>query len=314
MFVGHGLLAFALAASVAYEREWPADRALAVGALAFLFGTLPDVDMVYAVFGLLSGAEGLFTASEAFWAAASIVHRAVTHSLVLGAIAATGFTVWRVRLNGHRRWSQPVLLAATLCLFGGMLLAVSLTSGWLATAIVGVYLLAGLAVVHVARWLRFGPRVVLGTALLGLLTHPFGDLFTGVPPQFLYPLDVTLVAQRVVLHADPTLNLLGIFLFELATIWLAVLVLGRLRGWQLLPRVRPRAALGVGYAAAVFTVPAPTLDVSWPFVFSVLAVGAVGVPIRWRRQLDDYSYTLVTALTAITLAVLAYATAYLLVG
>ena len=82
MFIGHGLLAFAIAASVATRRDWPTDRALAVGLLASLFGTLPDVDMVSALFGLAAGAEDLFAASDAFWAAASVVHRMVTHSLV----------------------------------------------------------------------------------------------------------------------------------------------------------------------------------------------------------------------------------------
>ena len=314
MFVGHGLLAFAVAASVANRRGWPTDRALAVGALAFLFGTLPDVDMVYALFGLAAGAEGLFAASDAFWAAASVVHRAVTHSLVLGAAAAVAFAAWRVRETHSDARTVRASGAVALAALAGILGVVWLASGALAVAIVAVFLVAGLAVVRVARWLDLGPRVVLGTALLGLLSHPFGDLVTGTPPQFLYPADVSLVSSRVVLHPDPTLHLLGAFVVELAAIWLALFALASLRGWQLLPRVRPRAALGVGYAAAVFAIPAPTLQLSWPFVFSVLGVGLVGIPLRIRAQVDDRWYTVVTALTAVTLAVLAYATAYLLVG
>lgn len=315
MFVGHGLLAFAIAASVATRRGWPADRALAVGALAFCFGTLPDIDMVYALFGLAAGAEGLFAASDAFWAAASVVHRAVTHSLVLGALAAGAFAAWRARETHAPETRQAVVwgavaLGAALTLLG----AVSVASGALALAIVAVFLAAGLGIVRVARALDFGPQVVLGTGLLGLLTHPFGDLFTGTPPQFLYPLDVTLFEDVVVLHPDPTLHLLGAFFLELSTFWLALLAVASLRGWRLLPRVRPRAALGLGYGAAVFAIPAPTLQLSWPFVFSVLGVGAVGVPLRLRAQVDDNWYTVVTALTAVTLAGLAYATAYLLVG
>ncbi|WP_340099836.1 metal-dependent hydrolase [Salinibaculum salinum] len=313
MFVGHGLLAFAIAASVAHRRGWSTDRALAVGILAGLFGTLPDIDMAYALFGLAAGAEGLFAASDAFWEAASVVHRAVTHSLVLGAIAAVGFAAWRARttnaMGQTRIWLGAVVLA-----FTALLGSVFLTSGPLAAAIVTIFLLGGLAIVHVAGSLDFGPGIVLSTALLGLLTHPFGDLFTGSPPQFLYPLDVTILADRVLLHPDPTLHLLGAFFVELATIWLALVAVAHLRGWQLLPRVRPRAALGVGYAGAVFAIPAPTLQVSWPFVFSVLGVGLIAVPIRLRRQVGDRWYTVVTALTAVTLAGLAYATAYSLVG
>ncbi|MEF8784475.1 MAG: metal-dependent hydrolase [Haloarculaceae archaeon] len=313
MFVGHGLLAFAIAASVAHRRGWSTDRALAVGILAGLFGTLPDIDMAYALFGLAAGAEGLFAASDAFWEAASVVHRAVTHSLVLGAIAAVGFAAWRARTTNAMGRTR-IWLGAVVLSFTALLGSVFLTSGPLAAAIVAIFLLGGLAIVHVAGGLDFGPGIVLATALLGLLTHPFGDLFTGAPPQFLYPLDVTIVADRVLLHPDPTLHLLGAFFVELATIWLALVALAHLRGWQLLPRVRPRAALGVGYAGAVFAIPAPTLQVSWPFVFSVLGVGLIAVPIRLRRQVGDHWYTVVTALTAVTLAGLAYATAYLLLG
>ncbi|WP_302080077.1 metal-dependent hydrolase [Salinibaculum rarum] len=313
MFVGHGLLAFAIAASVASRRGWPTDRALAVGIVAGLFGTVPDIDMLYAVFGLASGAEGLFAASDAFWAAASLVHRAVTHSLVLGTVAAVGFAAWRARTTALSERADGWLAVAGLS-FALLVGAVFLTSGPLAAAIVVVFLLGGLGIVTVAGVLDFGPRIVLGTALLGLLSHPFGDLFTGTPPQFLYPLDATIVADRILLHPDPTLHLLGAFFVELAVIWAALLTVARLRGWQLLPSVRPRAALGVGYAAAVFAIPAPTLQVSWPFVFSVLGVGLVAVPVGLREQVGNRWYTAVTGLTAVTLAGFAYAVAYLLVG
>ncbi len=313
MFIGHGLLAFAIAASVANRRGWSTDRALAVGVLAGLFGTLPDIDMAYALFGLIAGAEGLFAASDAFWAAASVVHRAVTHSLVLGSIAAVGLAAWRARTTNAMGRAR-VWLATVALSFTALVVSVFLASGPLAAVIVAIFMVGGLAIVRVAESLDFGPGVVLATALLGLLTHPFGDLFTGAPPQFLYPLDVTIIADRVLLHPDPTLHLLGAFFVELTTIWLALFIMAHLRGWQLLPRVRRRAALGVGYAGAVFAIPAPTLQMSWPFVFSVLGVGLIAVPVGLREQVGDHWYTVVTALTAVTLAGLAYTTAYLLVG
>jgi len=64
MFLGHGLAAFAIAASVAARRGWRGERALAVGLVAGLFATLPDVDMLYAVAGLLGGMEGVFVTSD----------------------------------------------------------------------------------------------------------------------------------------------------------------------------------------------------------------------------------------------------------
>jgi membrane-bound metal-dependent hydrolase YbcI (DUF457 family) len=311
MFVGHGFLAFAIAASVALSRGWGHDRALAVAVVAGLFGTLPDVDMLYALAGLAGSLEGVVVASDAFWAAAGEVHRGATHSLVVGAVAAAGFAGWR----GHadRRVGPAALLTLAT------LVAVGVVRGGPVTgAVLGAFVLGGVGIASLGARLDVGPRALLAAALLGLLSHPFGDLLTGQPPALLYPLDTSLLAARVTLHADPTLHLLGAFFVELAAIWLGMAALVRLRGGRLPAYVRPRAALGVGYAAAVFTVPAPTLEVASPFVFSVLAVGVVGVPLgvpgvrppAGRRALTAVG----TALAAVTLAGLAYATAYLAVA
>jgi membrane-bound metal-dependent hydrolase YbcI (DUF457 family) len=226
--------------------------------------------------------------------------------LVLGTVAALGFTAWHMR-------ESPLAHAAAIGLLAGLVAVVGATGGLLATAIVALFVIAGLGIVRVARWSDVGPVSVLSAALLGLLSHPFGDLFTGAPPRLFYPLDATLVAERVTLHPDPTLHLLSAFFLELATIWVAVLVYAHLRGWQPGSLVRPRATLGVGYAGAVFAIPDPTLQVSSPFVFSVLAVGLVGVPLRPRVSGRRGWTILVTALTAVTIAATAYTAAYLVV-
>ena len=97
--------------------------------------------------------------------------------------------------------------------------------------------------------------------------------------------------------------------------WAAVAVFSSLVGLR--PSVEPRATLGAGYAASVFLIPAPTLDLSYPFVFSVLAVGSLGILPRVRLRTDstlsvpDRTTALVTGLTAVTVAWLAYGVAYL---
>jgi membrane-bound metal-dependent hydrolase YbcI (DUF457 family) len=303
MFVGHGLIAFAIAAAVADRRGWPGERALVVGVVAGLFATLPDVDMIYAVVGL--AATGDPVGAETFWSVATVVHRTVTHSLVVGGLAAVTFGAWRAR-EDRRSLAVAAALAATL------LSAVWTVSGPLAAAVTAVFLGAGLVVVWLARAAGFGHRVVLAAALVGLLTHPFGDLLTGQPPGLLYPFGESVVAERVALHPDPTLHLLGAFFVELATVWLALAVVVRLRGWQLRSLIRPRAALGVGYAGAAAVFPAPTLAVSWPFVFSVLAVGVIAAPVRDPGGERPWTAAVATGLAAVTLAALAYTVTYLL--
>ncbi|GAA0229421.1 metal-dependent hydrolase [Haladaptatus pallidirubidus] len=311
MMVGHALLAFALTALVA-NRYRPAERALAFGVVAGAFATVPDVDMAYALVGLAqAGFGGVWSMTGAFWGSSQLVHRAVTHSLVVGLIAAPGF----VLLTGPT--SRKAIGAITLSALVWIGFA---ESGALGGGVMLVFVLAGTAVaLAAAARTDLGSRELLFAATFGLLSHPFGDLFTGEPPQFLYPLDSVLFHSRVALFPDPTLNLLAIFGLELATAWLAVGVYFRLRDGhrekRLLGHVHGRATLGAGYALTAVFFPAPTLDVSYHFVFSVLAVGAVGVgpklyPLRTFRVERDPRAWLCTGMAAVTVAVLAYAGAY----
>ena len=110
MMVGHALLAFALAALVA-SRRWPRRRALTFGVVAGAFAVVPDVDMSYALVGLAqAGLGGVWEMTAAFWGTSTLVHRAVTHSLVVGAVAAVAF-VWTTR-DRYRRAAGAAALAA----------------------------------------------------------------------------------------------------------------------------------------------------------------------------------------------------------
>ncbi|WP_327052616.1 metal-dependent hydrolase [Halomicrococcus gelatinilyticus] len=309
MMVGHALLAFALAALVA-SRRWPGRRALAFGAVAGAFAAVPDVDMSYALVGLAqAGFGGVWEMTAAFWGTSTLVHRAVTHSLVVGAVAAVAF-VWTTR-DRYRRTAGAAALAALV----GLAFA---ESGVLGAGVMLVFAVAGVVVAAAAAdRTDLGPTALLAAAAFGLLSHPFGDVFTGQPPGFLYPFDVTLLAGRLHVAGDPTLNLVAIFGLELATGWLAAATYFRLRdGDRLGTHVHPRSALGAGYAIAALLLPAPTMAVSYHFVFSILAVGFVGVapqlhPARRFRPSRDPRVWVCTGLTAVTLAMLAYVAVYL---
>ena len=246
MFIGHGLVAFAIVAGLALLAGWDGERAFAVGLLAGAFGLAPDVDILYAPIGLI-GASGLLEAEAGFWAAGNVVHRGMTHSLLVGGAAAA----------------------------------------------------------------------------VGLLSHPFGDLFTGGPPAFLYPLDGTLVAERVVLHPDPTLHLLAVFGLEVATMWAAAVVYLHTTDRRMADYVSPHATLGVGFAVAALVLPSPTLESPYRFVFGALGIGMVsGVsrPRQWRAVVSRPAAAerltaldaALTALATLTTALVAYGTLYLL--
>jgi membrane-bound metal-dependent hydrolase YbcI (DUF457 family) len=306
MFVGHASLAFAVAALGADRLGWSRERALGVAALAALFATLPDVDVIYGLSGLLAPAAGSGPVPvESFWAAGNRVHRGVTHALPVAAVVTAA-----VRLGG-RTEAAPRAAGATL--LAALVPVVAAVSGGLAGAVTAVFVLCVGAVVALARRRGVPSRVLAGATFVGLFTHPFGDLLTGEPPALLYPFDATLVAERVVLSADPTLHLLGAFGVELATVWLALAAYFRVSGERPAAHVDRRAVVGVAYAGAALALPAPTLEVSYHFVFSVLAVGVVGVAPPSLDRVRSWRAG-VTALAAVSLAAVAYAAVYLVVG
>jgi membrane-bound metal-dependent hydrolase YbcI (DUF457 family) len=288
VFVGHALLAFALTATAARVLGWSQERALSVGLVAGVFAAIPDVDMAYALVGVAGvGVADALTLAGAFWAAGNVVHRAVTHSLVLAVPVALAVVLW---VAGRRRMQSAaprgrLLAGGALLLSGGVVLVAGAESGPLGAAV--TVLFCGLAVLvaeQVVRRTALSPPTVGLAAAVGLLSHPFGDLFTGQPPAMLYPLDATLFAGRVTLSADPTLHLLSAFGLELATVWAALVIWGRLHGVSVRALASPWAGVGTGYALVIFLLPPPTLSVSYHFVFSVLAVGAVGLaPLLTRR-------------------------------
>jgi len=319
MFVGHAAVAFALVAGVAVRRGWTAERALAVGLLAGAFAALPDVDIAYALVGLAAAASGdALTLASAFWSTGNLVHRAVTHSLVLAPpVALVG------ALAGPAR-QDTRLAAGVVALAAGVVALAWSVSGPLGAVVTVPFVLGAMVLgVLARRYTDHAPTTVFAVGLVGLVTHPFGDLVTGEPPAMLYPLDATLVAERLVLAADPTLHLLAAFGVELATVWAAVAVVGAATGLRPRTVVSRRASLGAGYAATVLLIPAPTLDLSYPFVFSVLGVGLVGALPRVRLvgtadgptvEPPDWVVAGLTGLSAITVAWLAYTVAYVVVG
>ena len=315
MFVGHAALAFAAVAWLAAHRV---DRrtALSLGAVAAAFATIPDVDILYAPVGMLGARLDALALASAFWSTSTLVHRGVTHSLVLSALVAAVALGCFLGARGRRDLLVSSVVAGALLVVGVALDAGSLAGG---VTLLFVASALGLSVVG-ARRSTLSPRAFAAAVSVGLLSHPFGDVFTGSPPAFFYPFETVLLSERVTLAGDPTLHLLGAFAVELAAIWLAVVVFvdcagvsGRLRDF-----VRPRVAVATVYATAVFVLPPPTLDYSFPFVFSVIAVGAVGaiprVQVGTRRvTVPGRLSVVVTALAAVTVAWAAYTLAYLVV-
>lgn len=325
MFVGHALLAFAIAALAADWRGWERRPALTVGIVAGAFAAIPDADVAYALVGLLEwyAADGALEPTAAFWDASRGVHRSVTHSVVVGALAAPAFGLLAVRGRSAR-----FATVAGLALLGSLVASAFVWHSPVAAFVMGLFAVAGVLVARgAARFSSLAPTTVALAALVGLLSHPWGDLVTGSPPDWLFPFAAPGLDSRVVLHPDPTLHLLAAFAIELAVVWLAVLAYCRLADRGVLDGIDRRAGVGVAYGAVALAATPPTLEVSYHFVFSILGVGLLcgvvrgpsasefggSLSRRLRSSRPPSSGTLeiaLTALTAVTVALVAYVIVY----
>ncbi|WP_121821301.1 metal-dependent hydrolase [Halostella salina] len=320
MMVGHALFAFAIVAGGLAAAGANRERALTVGLVAAGFAAAPDADMVYAPVGLLDATGGPVAAAESFWAASTAVHRSVTHSLVVAVPAAVAFALWSDRSRRSH--------AAGVAVAGALVATAFVVTDPLAAIVMAAFLTAGALVARLAdTYGGLGPRTVFGAALVGLWSHPWGDAFTGQPPHLLYPFADRVLVSRVALSADPTVHLLGAFAVELGVLWLAAAVYCRLTDRSIPEYVGRRAAVGGLYGAAALAIDPPTLSTSYHFVFSILAVGLlIGPPLRrptlprrlgrpaWTRSVDGVLGRILTGLSALTVALAAYAAAYAVVA
>lgn len=288
MMLGHALLVFALVAGVTGRKASP-ERALALGAVAGVFAAVPDVDVLFALPGLVDGVVrlvgagvagpgDLFTVTGSFWAASTEVHRSVTHSVVVA--APVSLAAGMVSGRGER---TPVRRLAAVVLFVGPVVAALAATGVGAAAMTATFAVAVWVAAVAARWrVDVSVRTATGLAAVGLFTHPFGDLFTGQPPQLLYPLGVDPLSTRITVAADPTLQLLAVFGLEVVAAWAALWVGLGLLGRTPLSHVRPVALAGLGYALAGPLIVPPTLATSYHFVFTVLGVGLLAAVVTLR--------------------------------
>lgn len=326
MFVGHALLAFALAALVAQRRGWARHRVVALGIVAGAFAAIPDVDVVYAIFAMDPAhlVAGSTVRPGAFWGAVDGVHRSMTHSLAVAAVAGPAFGLWARRQTPDG--SRLVARTLSLGVLGALVAVAAAIEGPAGGAVMATFAAAGLGVATLARrHADLSPPVVGVAATAGLASHPWGDFLTGQPPALLYPLDADLATERIVLAGDPTLHLLATFALELAVVALAVAMAARLAGRSPRGLVDRRAGLGAGYGAIALVLAPPTIHVAYPFVLSILAVGVVcglsrpPVALReaWHRLRGDPSRTLgtvATGLAGVAVALGSYAAVYLIAG
>lgn len=268
MFVGHSFLAIAIAGITCLLLGFERKKALSIALAAGFFAALPDVDIIYAfkeVAGILTpGKKEIF---ESFWAASTVTHRNLTHSLVTGLLGSALFTAY----YSYRNIFTGSLLTG-LMIFYGYIFGGALISGLFAVfALLGVLLAES-----VTRISDMSVKGFLLASGIGLLSHPFGDLFTGTPPALLEPLNFVLLTDRITLFADPTINFLAVFILELGTIWAGIVTVFYLKERSLKKSFRVSSLSGLFFGPAALFID-PSISNASAFVFSIVLVSTLTV-------------------------------------
>lgn len=265
MIAGHAALGFLIAALAAYHLDVEPDKCLVIGFFAAAFAALPDIDLVFASGEILtifsSGSEGFI---NTFWSASESFHRGITHNLLALLVSSVAFAYYREKND----LKTAMLMLSLLSVFGLIL------NNLMSFMIMVVFSLAGILITYLSVDYieKNGFRLALFT---GLLSHPFGDVFTGVPPDFFFPLGLNLLESRIVLNQDPVLNLISILLLELLILFLAVLTAIMLKEEDLRSHLTPAPLLGMIYIPLYFIVPEPTLSSAYIFVFLAVSLGFI---------------------------------------
>ncbi|WEL19619.1 metal-dependent hydrolase [Candidatus Nanohalococcus occultus] len=305
MIVGHFFLAFTLAALVALKAGLDVGKALAIAFTAAAFSIVPDIDIVYALTAVSMFMEGTSVFVETFWKSSSQIHRGITHSLITGIIGAATSTLCFKTKN---------LDLEIFTVFTSF--AVGITLGGFVTGFVLVlYVFSAL---FLARFTsdRLTVKWFFIAAFIGLISHPFGDLFTGTPPRFFYPLSLNFLTERIVLIGQPVLNLLAVFFIELSTVIAAVFCFGYLKGFSFRDQLDGKILFSCFFGLTAFLIQAPTHESSYQFVYSLVGFSLLGsgtaTSLSGRTGVERNYFFAVNLVSAAALASISYLAAYLL--
>lgn len=301
MFAGHFFLAFLIAALIAYWQGLEKKQTLVLGLFAGGLAVLPDLDIVYALKGLttllLPG-----SVLESFWSASKIIHRGISHSLVTGFIAATLFTL------GYEKNSYigNILSTVFLGVFAFML------DGWIGAGVLALYGAVG-AVLATYAEKYISRKELYIVSLIGLLSHPFGDILTGTPPQFLYPFNIELIGSRIPLSTDPTINIILVLILEILIILTGILFMAYLKEKDLKSFITKIPLLGLFYGFTSLFIPDPTLSNAYTFVFSILGYGLTVSLVQslYTGNFKDYFQVSIAALLTVLVSAVSYLVIYL---
>jgi hypothetical protein len=284
MLVGHGALAFLIVGTVVNAfTDRPPRQCLRLAFVAFLFGTLPDVDALFSL--AITAAIGVSPGSVVdFWEIVNTFHRSTTHAFFVqfaAGLVATGVA----SLAPSRRWTTSVLglaVVATSTLSTVWIVTVfgSVQEGLLVTVFLALAAILAYAAVALTA---LTDRLVGVAALVGLLSHSPGDLFWIPPPDLLYPFVSPTLTGPLQLHPAPEINVGLVFLGESVVLALGVLTYFHVVSVSPVERLHVAALSGVLILAFRPVVLLPTIEHPYTYSAALLGLALFAASVSFLR-------------------------------
>lgn len=272
MFIGHFALSFLLIYFLLnVYTDVETKQVIRLSLISGIYGLVADLDIIFAfVETLLFVSETGNITIEAFWNISRNFHRKSTHSLVVGVLSIIGIVIQFIYIDDVAKpYENSTFDYGISILFGGL---IGMLTGNFARGVLvsGLFVFCILSVTRVILYkTSFNKNIVLVSAFVGILSHPFGDVFTGTPPNFFYPLyDINL--ERIVLFTNETLNISALFLIESLLFVLFMLIYADSKDINNnITYITFFAAIASGGVLSYF-ITSPSIDEPYTFVSGIL--------------------------------------------
>jgi len=318
MIIGHGPLAFTITATILLATtKFPNNKILYLATTAGIAAIIPDIDMLLPFASIFTVNTLSITAiTNQFWTVSGERHRLATHSLIILTITTLiAFTIQKISTTTafkpelqHTKQKIATTIITITILFTPLSIPLKLLT---TTTLITAYFLTTHKPTNTTT-----TQLTLAF-LIGTTTHPFGDMFTGTPPTFLYPYTNILELTRWTIP-NPTIQLTLLFTLEIGTLITTILLLEKLTTTNHLTydKIKPQPkhllfgltnATLITIIAHYYTIPlAPTVDTATKFVLTLVTLTTIiNTKTIYKQQytkyITDTSWTLLTAILTFTI-------------
>lgn len=316
MIIGHGPVAFILLfVGLTYFSELPKSKITTIALVGCFAAILPDIDIVFPLVSVLSlSTLSVEQISTQFWASSEIYHRAATHSIIIlwSLLGIAGLSLFLQEYVSKN--TIVAILGITVCFTIALLfLPIGLP---IKILLVTIVLAVNTAYTYTNEILS--KQELVATFSVGFFIHPFGDMFTGTPPEVFYPLTPPITLTRVT-FVEPTLHFILVFLVEVGSILGLLYILHRTEYKTRIPQNISNPStytIGSGIVSGLLifvctsglTI-SPTVDTAPLFVLLVISCASV-ICIPLLIVTKNIRHYCISFLWVLCLSLLLYGTLY----